>query len=369
MQALNTEYSKPETSEKSYLLVDDPVKPLAKKSFSWLRCLCWTSAIVLGFLILAFALAAMGSYIWARHQVRRFTIESTEAHLPRPPLPIAPIPPAELDVFKDECKLFFDQLRAGMKPQHDLEVTEEKLNGLIASSDYLRGHAYIEMSEGMVSARLALPADQLPGGKDRFFVGEGKITLDPNDSSSERNAINMDIQLLSDYPIRGLDFDTILDGKFDIYSDSNRIRKIMELQYGQFLNFVAPADYISKHENLLDCDSDHHGCRGRHGHGHHHRKHQGRNHQEHYNRADDECEEFMDAIGRLQSVKIEEGKMIFTPMGKAETPTEALIIEHENTVIDETNDTSEGGVRGRRALTANGKSSLIHRLLREVVMF
>merc|ERR1712179_608522 len=163
-----------------------------------------------------------------------FTVEG-QKDMPNPPLPVSPIPDVELEVIKDEVKLFWDQLRAGTVPPQDLIITDEGINGLIASSDYLRGHAYVKISDGQWYADLVLPADKLPGGKGRFFMGSANLSVD----STENESTHVATELTPKHPVRGLDFPTIVDGHFVVHSGADG-KPVLELDYGQFLNWVAP---------------------------------------------------------------------------------------------------------------------------------
>merc|ERR1712179_783860 len=224
-----------------------------------------------------------------------FTVEG-QKDMPNPPLPVSPIPDVELEVIKDEVKLFWDQLRAGTVPPQDLIITDEGINGLIASSDYLRGHAYVKISDDEWYADLVLPADKLPGGKGRFFIGNAN-TMTQEDHSVESGNTHLVTTLTPKNHVKDPDFPTILKGKFVVYRDDTEEGKpVLELDYGQFLNWLAPDDWIERRENLLKCESyDHH---------HHH----------HHHDADKDCLEFMDTIARLESITIQDSKFIFKPI-------------------------------------------------------
>mmetsp|Transcript_12191 Transcript_12191/g.26883 ORF Transcript_12191/g.26883 Transcript_12191/m.26883 type:complete len:416 (+) Transcript_12191:1-1248(+) len=386
MKPMNTDYSKLEKGEDSHLLDEALVKPLsdgdimnggmAKKAraFSWFRCLCKTLLVLLLVLLVTTVVVAFGSYIWVRHQVKRFTVDGKEKNLPEPPLPVAPIPDAKLEVIKDEAKLFWDQLRAGVVPTEDLVISEEDINGLIASSHYMRGHAIVHISEGKWTADLALPMDKLPGGKGRFFVGTTNVeTQTDHDNTKEMTHIVKEVT--PKYPVRGVDFPTLMKAKYVAYSADSK--PVLEMDYGQFLNWVAPEDWISKRENLLSCD-DHDGCHGKH---HHHRHHHHKERAHHHDDHDEDCEEFMAALARIEHITVEDKKIIFTPVREVvpaavnEDGVEEKVANVQEMVANGEEQSREasmvvvgegGGVR-RRHLSKEEPPKMHHVLIRRVL--
>jgi len=295
MKSIYTELSsmeKGEDDDDNSLLSDDLVKPLRtksikKKPFSLCRCLCWTLAILVGFFLFTLLTITAGTIFWTRHQVKRLTVKGMQ-DLPQPPLPVAPVPRAELEVFKDEAKLFWDQMRAGIEPTQDFVVTQEHMNGLIAHSDFLRGHAFVHVSEGQWKVDLALPVDKLPGGKGRYFVGEGKVM------TTEDNQVVTEIT--PKHSIEGLDFETILSMTMSVFysTDRSTLRNtpMLNLEYGQFMNWLVPQDWIDRRGNLISCNNID-------------------KHDDDFDRRD--CQELMAPLGRLESITVQDGKIVFTP--------------------------------------------------------
>jgi hypothetical protein len=126
-------------------------------------CLYVTLAISVVFFLLL-TLLGFAVYHMIANQVQWATVETPVD------LPVAPVPSSELEVFKDQAKLFFDQLLDDQVPQDDLVVTSKVLNGLIAQSDYLRGHMRVQMKPDEFLLETSLPADYLPGGNHRFIA-------------------------------------------------------------------------------------------------------------------------------------------------------------------------------------------------------
>jgi hypothetical protein len=87
-------------------------------------------------------------------------------------LPSQPIPEVQLAVFLKHAEQFFDEILKNIVPENDLIVTSDIMNGLIAQSDFLRGHMHVDLLPNWLTVKTSLPTDFLPGGKHRFFVSE-----------------------------------------------------------------------------------------------------------------------------------------------------------------------------------------------------
>jgi len=269
------------------------VKPVkVKRSFFWRTCLCYSLAILLGLVLLTFT----GTYLWTRHQVRRFTISGADGV---PTFASHPLPREDLVVVMDQAKLFYDTLRAGRTPENDLVLTQESWNGFIADSDYLNTHAAVEIKENHFQVDLALPVDQLPGGKGRYFVATGTVQVD-DDTTTE--STRFAVTLTPRDPVPDLDHDTLLLGKFVVKRDDPNDIPVLQATYGQLLNGVIPDEWLQQHPNLLTCDWDCH----HHGHHHHHHDHHGRkllhghDHHHHHESDQQDCEAFMALLSRLR---------------------------------------------------------------------
>uniref|UniRef100_A0A7S3P3G1 Uncharacterized protein n=1 Tax=Amphora coffeiformis TaxID=265554 RepID=A0A7S3P3G1_9STRA len=218
-----------------------------KRRISWPKCLCMTFLVILATFFLITAAIATCTYMWTKHQVQRFTTE-TPVHYP-----IHSLPEAELDIVKDRAKLFYDTIKAGETPEMDLEISEEEINAFIAHSDFLRGNAYVQLEDNKFHADMSLPAKGLPGGKGRFFVASGALSF--AEAVTDKTLVTTELETL--YKIEGLDYPKLLLGEFLAYVSSDG-KNTLNLQSGQFYNWVAPDDYIQKKENLLDhmCDDE-----------------------------------------------------------------------------------------------------------------
>jgi hypothetical protein len=307
--------SKMEKGEYDLLLEDKNVQAVGGRNKrgavkSWRKCLCLTLGITLALLFVTTTIVVGSAYVWMRHQVKRFTVDSA------PTLPFYPLPDVALELAKDEAKLFWDTLAAGRVPREDLVLTQAILNGFIAQSDFLRGHATVTLGDAQVATQLALPADGLPGGKGRFFVGDGLVTTEATASETRIAA-----SLTPAYKIEGLDFATILWTTLVAHREGADHKAVLVADYGQLLNWVIPDDWIAERNNLLTCD------------------------EEDDDEDREECEAFMEIVGRL------EGRL-----------------EHNQIVLHALETTSDDGGGNRRLAESKEYSHgrLARRILRKV---
>lgn len=369
------------------LLSDDLVKPVRndyneatthtkQRSFSWTRCLCRTLLVVVIVLFVLFTVAAAGMYMWMRHQVHRFTIDGNPE-----PLPITPMPATELNIIVDKAKLFWDELRAGQVPEEDLMITADHFNGFIATSDFLRGNAFVTLQENKALAQLRLPAKGLPGGKGRYFVGQGRVNIfnEEEDAvvvSNHDEKAHVVMQLTADYKIPGLDFADILLGKFSVYKMdgyvSNEDEIAVELDFGQFLNWVAPDDWIARRENLLNCDNMKEHCH--HGSSSSSSDSSSSDSGDSSDDDDEDCQEVVDTLTRLESIKIQDGQLVFTPIRDNSISTTTTGINVASTINEEDKEeeeTKDGNLRRRltenSGITVNLVSSWKRNMLRRAL--
>jgi len=287
--------------------------PTKKRGVSF----CSVIAIILALLAAVAAVCAAGGYLWIRHQVERFTVKDPIS------FPIEPLPEEELEVIKDRAKLFYDLLKAGHRPAGDFVLTQDEINGFVADSDYLRGNAYVHVSDNTITTDMSLPAEFLPGGRGRYFVASGFVSVATKKAHDAKTLITA--KLDTHEPVEGLDgpvfYAELLgfvaaDGEYNLHIDK-----------GNFLNWVVPQDYIDRRENILDCD---------------------------------DCDEIRTVIAGIESVSIENHKITVHVRRDDETlPSE----EKVKPAAEEGSSSSSGGNR-RRLLT---RSAGFRRLRRYVV--
>uniref|UniRef100_A0A7S2VA41 Uncharacterized protein n=1 Tax=Entomoneis paludosa TaxID=265537 RepID=A0A7S2VA41_9STRA len=348
--------------ERVQLLDDDLVKPASKpmpttsrksvSKSSWFRCLLWALAILLMLFFFTLILFGTVSYFWTRHQVRRFTVVNTykNGH-DNPPFPATTLTEfsnAELLVKMDQAKLFWDQLRADMEPEHDLVISQNDLNGFLANSgDYLRGHVQVQITEGRFQVDMALPADRLPGGKDRIFVGSAHI-----ETQDEGRSTNIDAHVTPQQAVDDLEFATLLQAQLlFMHTPPTEASPTVRLEYGQFLNWLVPNDWIAQQQNLWSCewsmDCDHHRD-------HHH--HQARKNYHHGEKDTKDCQIILETLNRIASVSIHDGEIVVKPKRALLGGWNNLrpVVEEPSATgvtLDAEQNNHGGGVRGRRHLS------------------
>jgi len=212
-------------------------------------CLCVTLGIT-GLLVFLALLAGFFAYTWMAGHVKALTVTQPVE------LPVVHVSNEDLEVFKDEAKLFFDLIQAGQVPD-DFVATADNLNGLAATSDFLRGNAFASMEENKVTFSLSLPMDGFPGGKGRFLVATETVTWDPDTSVLHAKMVSpedkKETQAKTFYDIQ-LHLSRMDDGKLNLVVLS-----------GECFGHVIPQEWIDKHQNILedlyDCDDDDDDCK------------------------------------------------------------------------------------------------------------
>jgi hypothetical protein len=192
--------------------------------------------------LVATTTAIAGAFFWIKHQVKRFTVTEPVS------LPIYSLPDAELELIKDRAKLFYDLLKAGRANEaDDFFLTQDESNAFIAHSDYFRGNAYMHVANNVVSVELSLPAEGFPGGKGRYFVGSGFVKVAVEKTEDDGTLITT--KLDTSKPIDGLN-GSIFFAKLLGYMASDGTYNL-NVESGNFLNWIVPQDYIDEKENLL----------------------------------------------------------------------------------------------------------------------
>jgi len=206
-------------------------------------CLC-VAAVALAL----FAVLALAAYSWTAHRVRDWTVTEPVD------LPVKTVPEEELEVFKDEAKLFYDLVKADQLPE-DFVATATDLNGLVADSEYLRGNAYWNLSENGVGLSLSLPMNFFPGGGGRFFVADGYLSWDPATSVihakmvSKRDVGECLGSALCKPERIALDVELLLRRSANDELD-------LTVLSGEIFGHTIPQDWIDERENILDFDCD-----------------------------------------------------------------------------------------------------------------
>jgi hypothetical protein len=144
---------------------------------------------------------------------------------------------------------------------------------------------------------------------------------------------HVSIEIIPKHTIPGLHFPFLLAGTFlarnQVDSTTGERIPVLEMEYGQFLNWVAPDDWLERKTNLLRCDTwdnssssssssddsgDDHG----------------------FDWDDEDCQEFMDSLSRIGSVQIEEGKIVVEPRSHKDVHSTRRHLMKEETTGSET---------------------------------
>jgi len=278
-------------------------------------CLCtclWVTAILAALGLSLAMMVGICGYMWTAQHVRDWTV--TE---PNRNLPVVTVPQSELEIFKDQAKLFFDLLQAG-KDAEDFVVTEHTINGFASSSEYLRGNAHASFEPNHVSIDMSLPMKGLPGGKGRYLVGTENWTWDPATSTLHASMVGpspvVPASTTDDNCSQGekqqeLTAKTLFfDAAFHL-SQMDDGKWNLVLLSGRFLDWTVPQDFIDHHDNLLEelynCEED---SKKQHHHHHHHGDY-------HYHHDDDEdeeaCEVARKVLDGVESIGLEQNQIVF----------------------------------------------------------
>ena len=289
---------------------------------TWLRRGLYVMGVMTGIFLLLASISCTWGYYWTKRQVERFTV--TE----RLDLPVHMLPDSELEVIKDRAKLFWDELKAEKTPESDLVMTADEINGFIAHSDYLRGNAFVNVSENKVYMDLSLPAHPLPGGKGRYLVGSGYVDMALADSDKNGHTlVTTEIDTLT--PVKDID-GPLLFGQFASYwrddEDDDNAELVVNILKGKFLQWIVPQDYIDKKENLMDyVFEDDHDCEHR--------------------------EEWMRVMHGIQGITVENDQITIKPARRDSSSTVASTISATPSYSKTTSNKDNGGYR-RRVLRA-----------------
>jgi hypothetical protein len=220
-------------------------------------CCCVCAYITLALIALFFILCGlifMLMYSMIAKEVKLFTVETPVD------FPIQPIPDAELEVFKDKSKLFFDMIVNDEIPDYSkLVISADVLNGFIAHSDFLRGHAFVKMMNDKVVFETSLPTDSLPGGEHRYFVSSDTIEASKvnGSESKKRDADDVTTKIITKFEL-GKEIPNV-DGplfiaEFLAHLNNLDDKKVnVNIEYGKVFGYdiVSPED-IAQKKNILD---------------------------------------------------------------------------------------------------------------------
>jgi hypothetical protein len=303
------------------IVVSDPKKGLASRRRAgrkggsgcpcWCKCIGWT---VLVFTLLSFFIIGC-AYVWLngilKEAVEQFTIES-----PLPKFDIIEMSASEGNIVVDRVMLFVEQLAAPKttygEPRaliNDLVLTQDEINGFIGHSDYLRGNMMVSFHKNLIEEEYSLPMDVL-GYDGRYLVGNDHLKLGTEELNN-KNTIEVEMTTAAthedwfDGPLFFAKIQYLITNSMTDEFEGIMINLFLEK--GSIFGQDAPQDFIDEHQNLLDYlyyPLDHHDH-----HDDHHDKH--RDHHNHSDYDDDiDVEAIRNVIANIESVSIEEGRIV-----------------------------------------------------------
>ncbi|KAG7337154.1 hypothetical protein IV203_021678 [Nitzschia inconspicua] len=254
-----------------------------------LKTLCWIMVVFFGLT----ALLAGAMFFWTRNVVQHLTVTESQT------FPIVDMSDTEVDYLGSRVKIFMDQLLLQKVPQEDLVVTQDEINGLLGHSDYLRGNMYVTLKPGTISEEYSLPMDGLPGGHGRYFLGHDYTTVD---EKAQRVELKMETAAKhEDWFIGPLFF---LQLHFESKDFEEYHQHLLELfiENGSIFGSTIPDDVINEHMNILDG----------------------------FYEQEDSGEAFRAIVNGIESVTIEEGRIVIKPR---RSPHDETVMEEHDVVI------------------------------------
>jgi len=164
-------------------------------------CPCWCKCI--GFTVLIFSLLCVFvlgcASVWLNGFVKEAVAQLT-VETPSPQkFDIIEMSDLELKAVEERVMLFFDELAIGTNTDYSpLVLTQDEINGFIGHSDYLRGNMMVSLHDNLIEEEYSLPMDVL-GYTDRYFVATDYLKLVDSSSSSSNDRKQGHDHIISTY--------------------------------------------------------------------------------------------------------------------------------------------------------------------------
>ena len=269
----------------------ESVYPIKNKKNQNKECKCKCKKRIKKFLKIALQVffvtfllfAAIGSvagyrwYRWVSREVQQFTVTEPVS------FPINAVPTRELEILKDNAKLFWDSIQASVVPDHkDLVLSARVANGVIAASDFLRTNALAEIKNNELKMSVSIPTDGVPGGKGRFFNAHQYIQWHPE---TNRLTVKMDAIYEDELELEGAPIGQYINAEFELTTMEDDKTLNLQVLKGKAFGHKIPQEFIDEHYNLLqdvyNCD-----CH------------------------DDDCKQARKVLGALAGVSMEDGQVV-----------------------------------------------------------
>jgi predicted house-cleaning noncanonical NTP pyrophosphatase (MazG superfamily) len=243
----------------------------------WACCCCK----FIGVTMMLFALLGIFvvGYVYAclTKAVEDFTVETDSPKK----FPIVQMSDDELEQIADRVENFIDHIFEQEKVE-DLVITQDEINAFIGHSDFLRGNLMVTLHKDRMMEEFSIPMDIL-GFDNRYFVGNDYVAL-KKDGQKDIVEVQMETEATHedwfDGPLYFLQLQYLITKNKE---DEGFNMLELYLEKGSFFGQVAPQEIIDQHENLL---------------------------KELYDEDDEDLEDMLDVISGIESVFIEEGKVV-----------------------------------------------------------
>ncbi len=135
----------------------------SENRFPW-GCLIGGCLTVLVLLLGGTLATGFAGYWFFKGQIAKYTSEEPKQ------LPSVEMSEEEIAAIEQRVNGFQEQLEKGEAPDQ-LVLTADEINALISRQEHLKGHVFVKIGDGQITADVSLPTDAIPGAKGRYFNG------------------------------------------------------------------------------------------------------------------------------------------------------------------------------------------------------
>lgn len=249
-----------------------------KSRGSWACCCCKCIGVTMMLFTLLGIFVVGYAYSFLTKVVEDFTIETDSPKK----FPVVLLPDDELEKIMIRVDDFVDHI-LDEENVEDLVITQDEINAFIGHSDFLQGNLMVTLHKDRMMEEFSIPVDIL-GFENRYFVGDKYLAL-KHDGQKDIVEVEMETEATHedwfDGPLYFLQLQYLITKNKE---DEGKNMLELYLEKGSFFGQVVPQEIIDQRENLL---------------------------KELYDEDDEDLEEMLDVISGIESVSIEEGKVVF----------------------------------------------------------
>lgn len=249
-----------------------------KSRGSWACCCCKCIGVTMMLFTLLGIFVVGYAYSFLTKVVEDFTIETDSPKK----FPVVLLPDDELEKIMIRVDNFVDHI-LDEENVEDLVITQDEINAFIGHSDFLQGNLMVTLHKDRMMEEFSIPVDIL-GFENRYFVGDKYLAL-KHDGQKDIVEVEMETEATHedwfDGPLYFLQLQYLITKNKE---DEGKNMLELYLEKGSFFGQVVPQEIIDQRENLL---------------------------KELYDEDDEDLEEMLDVISGIESVSIEEGKVVF----------------------------------------------------------